>query len=121
MRECILVFLGGGAGSVCRYFLSVALRSFARQGFPVGTFVANLLGCFCIGLFYALSSRFHWSAETRLLLTSGFCGGFTTFSTFSYEGLAMLRQEQWGMYALYVSLSVVLGLGCAWLGSAVVK
>lgn len=121
MKECLMVFLGGGAGSVCRYWLSAILRPLAHQGFPLATFVVNLLGCFCIGIFYGLSARLNWSAETRLLLTTGFCGGFTTFSTFSYEGLALLRQGQWGMYALYVLLSVALGLACAWLGNVVVK
>ena len=86
MKECLMVFLGGGAGSVCRYWLSTILRPLAHQGFPLGTFLANLLGCFCIGIFYGLSARLNWSAETRLFLTTGFCGGFTTFSTFSYEG-----------------------------------
>lgn len=69
--------------------------------------------------FYALSARFHLSAEVRLLLTTGLCGGFTTFSTFCNENLALLRQGYTGTFVLYVGLSLALGICAVWAGSMV--
>lgn len=89
--------------------------------FPWPTLTANVLGCLLIGLFYSLSTRLDWSPELRLLLTTGLCGGFTTFSTFSNEGLQLMRSGHMGLFALYIALTFVLGLGAvalgAWLGS----
>ena len=81
--------------------------------FPWATLTVNVAGSFLIGLFYALSARLHLSEETRLFLTTGLCGGFTTFSTFSHENLALLRQGAYGAFALYATLSVATGLAAA--------
>lgn len=121
MKEYICVFIGGGIGSMARYWVSVWLKPYLQQGFPLATFVVNLAGCFFIGLFYTLSARFNLGTETRLLLTTGLCGGFTTFSTFGYESLGLMRQGQYGMLIAYIGLSVVLGIACAWLGSIAIK
>ena len=121
-KALICIFLGGGTGSVLRYCVQLALHErIVPYNFPWATFTVNIVGSFLIGMFYALSARFNLATDIRLLLTTGLCGGFTTFSTFSYEGLALLRQGQWGMYVLYVLSSVALGLACAWLGNVVVK
>lgn len=129
MREFLFVFLGGGIGSVLRYaigLIQVHLRlnpisTLGQTLFPWPTLTANLLGCLLIGLFYSLSARLEWSPELRLLLTTGLCGGFTTFSTFSNEGLQLLRAGHFGIFALYFALTLVLGLGAvalgAWMGS----
>lgn len=85
--------------------------------FPWPTLTANVLGCLLIGLFYSLSSKLDWSPELRLLLTTGLCGGFTTFSTFSNEGLQLLRAGNFGVFALYFTLTLVLGLGAVALGA----
>ncbi|MCM1293705.1 MAG: fluoride efflux transporter CrcB [Bacteroides sp.] len=118
-KNFLLVFLGGGLGSVMRYGVNIALhqRIFAPQ-FPWATFGVNLAGSFLIGLFYAISERMAISEDVRLLLTVGLCGGFTTFSTFSSESLAMLRQGNYMVLAAYVVLSVVLGIGCCFLGAS---
>ena len=115
MPAWLAVFVGGGAGSLLRYGLGL----FLRRGdglFPCGTFAANVLGCFLIGLFYALSSRLSLSAEVRLLLTTGLCGGFTTFSTFSYESLQLFQQEHYLLFFTYILGSLLLGRLAAWLG-----
>lgn len=84
--------------------------------FPWATLTVNLLGSFLIGLFYALSERFHLSAEVRLMLTTGLCGGFTTFSTFSNDGIALLKGEYYGTFALYFFISMAMGLTAAFAG-----
>lgn len=129
MRDFIYVFLGGGFGSILRYAIGLIqahlrlnpISTLGQTLFPWPTLTANVLGCLLIGLFYSLSARLEWSPELRLLLTTGLCGGFTTFSTFSNEGLQLIRAGLMGLFALYFSLTLVLGLGAvalgAWLGS----
>lgn len=118
MIKLLFVFLGGGCGSVLRYLIStmaVESRFAMRQplvsdAFPVGTLICNVAGCFLIGMFNALASRLGWSGEVRLLFTVGLCGGFTTFSTFSNECLSLLQSGNYMVYALYLVLSIILGL-----------
>lgn len=111
MKELIYVFLGGGLGSVSRYSIHLLINGKgAVHGFPWSTFAVNILGSFLIGLFYGLSARWNISPETRLFLTVGFCGGFTTFSTFSNECLALLRNGVYGTASLYIILSIALGI-----------
>lgn len=89
----IAIFLGGGTGSVLRYCVQMALHErIVPYSFPWATFAVNIIGGFLIGLFYVLSARFNLSAEVRMLLTTGLCGGFTTFSTFSNDGLILIKQ-----------------------------
>lgn len=79
--------------------------------FPLGTLAVNILGCFLIGVFYAWGDRTEGiSPEMRFFLTTGFCGGFTTFSAFSYESYQLLQQQQYAYLAFYVTLSVALGI-----------
>lgn len=120
-----LVFLGGGLGSVLRYMISMLgqhmrlnpISWWGQTLLPWPTLVANVLGCLLIGLFYGLSDRLGWSSDTRLLLTTGLCGGFTTFSTFSNEGLSLLRSGHIGMFAFYLALTLILGLAAVWAGN----
>ena len=109
----ICVFLSGGIGCVMRYAVGLALPSGA---FPWATLCVNTLGSFLIGLFGALSVRFGWSEAMPLALTVGLCGGFTTFSIFSKESLAMLQAGRWAAAGLYVAASVVLGLAAVAIG-----
>lgn len=115
----IAIFLGGGIGSVLRYCVQVALHErIIPYSFPWATFAVNILGSFLIGLFYTLSARFNLSTEVRMLLTTGLCGGFTTFSTFSNDGLIMIKQGFYSMFILYTLLSIVLGVIAAFAGGA---
>ena len=119
VKTLLLVFLGGGTGSLLRYAVQALAHQCPRVSsfpFPWPTFGVNLLGSFLIGLFYAWSARFHLSEETRLLLTTGLCGGFTTFSTFSHEGTTLLRQGFYGIFLLYAGGSVLLGMAAAFAG-----
>ena len=110
-KELIAIFIGGGTGSVLRYCVQMALHErIVPYNFPWATFTVNIVGSFLIGLFYAWSARFNLPTEIRLLLTTGLCGGFTTFSTFSNDGLTLLKQGYGSLFLLYVLLSIVLGI-----------
>ena len=118
-KELIAIFLGGGIGSVLRYCVQMALHErIIPYSFPWATFTVNILGSFLIGLFYSLSARFNLSTEVRMLLTTGLCGGFTTFSTFSNDGLIMIKLGFYGMFILYTLLSIILGITAAFAGGA---
>ena len=121
-KEIIYIFIGGGTGSALRYCVQLLMHErIIPYHFPWATFTVNLLGSFLIGLFYALSERFHLSAEVRQLLTTGLCGGFTTFSTFSNDGINLLKGEFYGTFILYTSLSIGIGLIAALAGGYVGK
>lgn len=110
-KELLYIFLGGGTGSVLRYCVQMMMHErILPYTFPWATFTVNLVGSFLIGLLYALSARFNLSPEVRLLLTAGFCGGFTTFSTFSNDGMTLLKGEFYGTFLVYTLLSIAIGL-----------
>lgn len=118
----IAIFLGDGTGSVLRYCVQMALHErIVPYSFPWATFAVNIIGSFLIGLFYVLSARFNLSAEVRMLLTTGLCGGFTTFSTFSNDGLILIKQGFYGLFALYTLLSILLGIFAVWGGNILGK
>lgn len=116
LKAFLAIFIGGGTGSCLRYAISLLLAS-KPAGFPVATLAANLAGCLLIGAFYTLSEKFGWSQETRLLLTTGLCGGFTTFSTFSQESLTLFRNGMAATAITYIVLSIILGILLALAGS----
>lgn len=119
MTRILLIFLGGGLGSVCRYLIGLMTTGInGSLKFPVGTLICNIVGCFLIGLLNNLAAKMGWNEELRLMLTVGLCGGFTTFSTFSNEGLAMLQNGQIGIFAIYALGSFVLGILAVLLGSS---
>lgn len=120
----ILLFIGSGSflGGIARYLLSRGIQNSVITSFPLGTFWVNIIGCFLIGLIYGLSDRgTPISNELRLFLAVGFCGGFTTFSTFSNENLALLRDGSILYFSLYAGLSVFLGLLATFGGHALTK
>ena len=113
----LIIFLGGGTGSVLRYCVQMALHErIVPYSFPWATFTVNILGSFLIGLFYTLSARFNLSTEMRMLLTTGLCGGFTTFSSFGYESLMLLTEGNIAAAAAYSGGSLLLGLLAAGAG-----
>jgi fluoride exporter len=118
MKDFLLVGLGGFAGSIARYALSgIVLHQAAGARFPFGTFIVNVAGCLAIGLLAGLvESRGLFSFHVRLFLLTGVLGGFTTFSAFGFESLALARRGELAVAALYVVLSVVVGLAAVWLG-----
>lgn len=115
MRELFCVFVGGGIGSLLRFIISMLWKHLSLHPrysdilFPWPTFVANILGCLLIGVFYEYSSKWGLSPEARLLLTTGLCGGFTTFSTFSYESMSLLQNGHYAVFAYYLIGSIILG------------
>ena len=121
MKFILLVGAGGFVGSVARYLLSDAVQSKLLTSFPFGTMTVNLLGCFIIGIIYALSETANLAPEYRVLIATGFCGGFTTFSSFSFESLTLLQDNQYLYAVLYAGFSLVLGLLAAFLGVILIR
>ncbi len=120
MKTILFIFIAGGCGSVLRYLISMCSAPLnGNLHFPVGTLLCNVVGCFLIGLFNTLTARFGWDDQTRLMLTVGLCGGFTTFSTFSNESLALINAGSYATYALYLALSIVLGICAVIMGTRV--
>jgi len=120
----ILLVIGSGSflGGVARFLLSRGIHNSVISSFPFGTFWVNIIGCFLIGLIYGLSDKGNLSNnELRMFLTVGFCGGFTTFSTFSSENMALLRDGSFLYFSLYAGLSVFLGLLATFGGHALTK
>lgn len=120
LREFLAIFIGGGTGSAIRYGIQLLMHErITAYNFPWATFSVNIIGSFLIGMFYAMSDKFNWPVELRLLLTAGLCGGFTTFSTFSNDNLMLLRQEEGIICMVYVISSVILGILACFFGATI--
>jgi len=102
----LLIFVGGGLGSLCRYALGGAIQTRAHAAFPVGTLAVNVIGCLVIGLIARQLLNMQSDVMMKAALMTGFCGGFTTFSAFSYETVGLIAGGEWGKAALYVGASV---------------
>lgn len=110
-KDILLVALGGGVGSIARFLCQRSANSFFAHAFPFGTFFVNISGCFIIGLLVGLIQKGQLvKPELSLLLVTGFCGGFTTFSAFAAENVQLLKDGRFFYFALYTLLSVVLGI-----------
>ncbi|HET9777507.1 MAG TPA: fluoride efflux transporter CrcB [Gemmatimonadaceae bacterium] len=117
----LLIAVGGAAGSVLRYVVGRAVQGTSASGFPIGTMVVNVTGCFLIGVLVRQLMNVQTSPEMRALLVVGFCGGFTTFSTFSAETIGLIEGGEYGRAATYVILSVALCLGATFAGMATMQ
>ncbi len=121
MKNFLLVFLGGGLGSVLRYAIGKYLNS-SSAIIPYGTFAANVLGSLCIGIILGLATKHNTlSQQQTLLLATGFCGGFTTFSTFAYENVTFLKSGDFTSFAIYTITSFVIGFLAVFLGLYLAK
>jgi fluoride exporter len=122
LKHILLVGLGGAVGSIVRYICQKYLNNALPDAFPFGTFLVNISGCLAIGMLYGLTANYAiFTNELRLLLMAGFCGGFTTFSAYTLEGLALIEQQRYTTFFLYFTGSVVLGLAATFLGALVTK
>ncbi|MFV0570896.1 MAG: fluoride efflux transporter CrcB [Xanthomarina gelatinilytica] len=121
MKQLLLVFIGGGIGSVLRYILGKYLNSY-QTGIPYGTFIANILGSLLIGVILGLAAKNNSISQNHtLLLATGFCGGFTTFSAFAYENHIFLKAGDFTSFAMYTIASFVVGFLAVFLGIFLVK
>ena len=116
MKSFLLVFLGGGLGSGLRYLVSIAMNQYSKV-LPYGTFIVNILGCLLIGLIlgYAQKENTLTSNQT-LLLATGFCGGFTTFSAFANENLELIKNGELFNFSVYTIGSVLIGILAVFIG-----
>jgi len=117
LRSLLLVGAGGAAGSMARYAVGLLVGRLVSHPYPYATFIVNLAGCFIIGLLFGFTQRnpaFH--TGWWLVLATGFCGGFTTFSSFALEGNNLLRAQHTGLMLLYTGLSILGGLALCYAG-----
>ena len=119
MKTLLFIFLGGGIGSILRYIISFfGYKLFSANSLPIGTLFINILGCFIIG---CCTSLFKDNSYLKHLVITGFCGGFTTYSTFSAENVNLLLDGQFLYSITYIALSIILGLLAVYLGIQIVK
>jgi CrcB protein len=121
MRVLLLIGTGSFIGGVLRYSLSQFIQTKFLSAFPFGTLGVNILGCFTIGLVFALSERTNMSPEVRLFLATGICGGFTTFSAFSNETFSLMRDGQLLYASAYITTSVLFGVLATFFGYSLLK
>lgn len=121
LKQFILVFLGGGVGSSLRFIFGKFLNS-TENGIPYGTFAANILGSLLIGIILGIASKNDaLTSNQTLLLATGFCGGFTTFSTFAYENHVFLKSGDFTSFTIYTIASFVIGFLAVFFGIYLVK
>lgn len=122
IKTLLLIGSGGFLGSISRFLTSRFLQNNFPSAFPFGTFVVNISGCLLIGIIYGFSERSSLlTPGWKMFLTVGFCGGFTTFSTFANENLALLRDGDFFHFFIYTGLSVFLGIAATFLGVVITK
>jgi CrcB protein len=114
----IWVFLAGGLGSAARYAIGLSAAAAFGVGFPYGTLIVNLTGCFALGMVVQLAIAGAWQSDVRAALAAGFLGGFTTYSSFNQETLTMLTAGAAGAAVLHVAITLAGGLAAGALGLA---
>ena len=121
-RIFLLIGFGGFIGNICRYYSQQFVAKYFLSTFPYGTLVVNIVGCFLVGLVLGFADKGNvLSPEWRMFLATGFCGGFTTFSTFSYESTQLINNGEYFYLALYISASVLIGVLATFAGITITK
>ena len=116
MKSFLLVFLGGGLGSSLRYLVTIAMNQYSKV-LPFGTFTVNILGCLLIGIILGYAQRENTlTSNQTLLLATGFCGGFTTFSAFANENLELIKNGELFNFSVYTIGSVLIGILAVFIG-----
>ena len=111
LRSFLFVGIGGAVGSMARYAVAIAVSKLWEAPYPIATFLINISGCLLIGILFGFSIRSQWLQEGGLLLlATGFCGGFTTFSTFALENIGLLQKGNPVTAIVYTGLSIIIGL-----------
>jgi CrcB protein len=122
IKTLLLIGTGGFLGSISRFLASRFVQNNIPSAFPFGTFLVNITGCLLIGLIYGFSEKSSLlTPGWKMFLTVGFCGGFTTFSTFANENLALLRDGNFFHFIVYSGLSVFLGIAATFFGVLITK
>lgn len=121
LKNILLVILGSALGGALRYWISSWVQQFNGSKFPAGTFTVNLLGCFLLGIILEAASKSDDGLQMKILLITGFCGGFTTFSAFSFENLDLIRNGHLTLALFYACTSVLMGTLAVWGGTALLK
>jgi CrcB protein len=117
----LLIGLGGAAGSILRYLFGSLVQRSGGVAFPIGTLAVNAVGCFIMGVLAAYYMNSQTNQQMRVMLMTGFCGGFTTFSAFSLETVGLMRGGEYGKSAAYVLLSVTLSILATFSGMAAAR
>ena len=122
IRNILLVGLGGGLGSIARYWCQRWMLSVYPHFFPLGTFAVNMVGCFFIGIFWGMTFKsFAVNESWKLFLMTGLCGGFTTFSAFTLESIGLIKEQKTGLFLLYTGASVITGLFATYIGMKIIR
>ena len=121
MQELLIIFFGGGLGSICRYLMSKVITENIETTFPWETLAVNIFGSFLIGVFLGLIAKYDLNSAWKYLLVTGFCGGFTTFSTFSLDNYRLIKEQEYLESFAYTGLSLFWGFAGTFLGLWLVR
>ncbi len=120
-KMMLLAGAGGFVGTCVRFLVGKWSSAIFHGAFPLGTFLVNIIGCFIIGLLFGLLEKVHVMTSADVILITGFCGGFTTFSAFANDMWVLGTKGDWTTFILYLLLSVVVGILLVWAGRAIIR
>ena len=122
LKTILFIAIGGAIGSVLRFLTTVLVSKFWSNNFPLATFMANIIGCFLIGLFIGILAKNNLeNSNLKWFLVTGFCGGFTTFSAFGMENFNLFQNNNSLLAFGYIGVSILLGLSAVWFGLFITK